>query len=66
MFWTVFASYGLWWVLSRLFGRRRMAGLLERVHVKSAERLATGFMRLRGVFIKIRAGASRTFSTAQI
>ncbi len=53
MFWTVFASYGLQWLLARLFGKRRLKARLERVQQKNAERLATGFTRLRGVFIKM-------------
>jgi predicted unusual protein kinase regulating ubiquinone biosynthesis (AarF/ABC1/UbiB family) len=53
LFWSVFASYGLQWLLARLFGRRRLRARLERVHVANARRLATGFMRLRGVFIKL-------------
>lgn len=53
MFWTVFASYGLQWVLARVLGKRRLKARLERVHQKNAERLATGFSRLRGVFIKM-------------
>jgi predicted unusual protein kinase regulating ubiquinone biosynthesis (AarF/ABC1/UbiB family) len=53
MFWTVFASYGLQWLLARIFGKRRLKARLERVHRKNARRLATGFTRLRGVFIKM-------------
>lgn len=52
LFWTIIASYALVWVLSRLgsaaFGARRF----ERAHRKNAQRLATGFVELRGVFIK--------------
>jgi ubiquinone biosynthesis protein len=53
LFWSVFASYGLQWLLSRMFGRRRLKARLERVHRNNARRLANGFMRLRGVFIKV-------------
>ncbi len=53
MFWTIFASYGLSWILYRLLGRQRMKARLERVHEKNARRLALGFSRLRGVFIKV-------------
>jgi predicted unusual protein kinase regulating ubiquinone biosynthesis (AarF/ABC1/UbiB family) len=53
MFWTVFASYGLQWLLARVFGSRRLKARLERVHRKNARRLAHGFTRLRGVFIKM-------------
>jgi ubiquinone biosynthesis protein len=53
LFWSVFASYGLQWLLARAFGRRRLKARLERVHRNNARRLATGFVRLRGVFIKV-------------
>jgi ubiquinone biosynthesis protein len=53
LFWSVFASYGVQWLLARLFGRRRLKARLQRVHRNNARRLATGFMRLRGVFIKV-------------
>lgn len=53
MFWTIFASYGFQWLLAKLFGPRRLKARLERVHVNNARRLANGFTRLRGVFIKM-------------
>jgi predicted unusual protein kinase regulating ubiquinone biosynthesis (AarF/ABC1/UbiB family) len=53
MFWTVFASYGVHWLLARLLGHERTRARLERVHRNNARRLADGFMRLRGVFIKM-------------
>ena len=53
LFWTVFASYGIQWVLARVFGRRRLKARLERVHLKHADRIATGFVKLRGIFIKL-------------
>ncbi len=53
LFWTIFGSYGAHWLLGKLVGRRRMRARWERVHQKNADRLATGFTRLRGVFIKI-------------
>jgi ubiquinone biosynthesis protein len=53
MFWTIFASYGVMWVLSKLFGERRMKARWERVHANNAKRLYIGFTRLRGVFIKL-------------
>ena len=53
MFWTIFASYGIQWVLSKLLGGRRLKARLERVHRANARRLTTGFTRLRGVFIKM-------------
>lgn len=53
MFWTIFASYGIQWLLTRLFGRRRFKARLERVNRANARRLTDGFTRLRGVFIKM-------------
>jgi predicted unusual protein kinase regulating ubiquinone biosynthesis (AarF/ABC1/UbiB family) len=53
MFWTVFASYGVGWPLSLVLGKERGGRLLERIHRKNARRLARGFSRLRGVFIKM-------------
>jgi predicted unusual protein kinase regulating ubiquinone biosynthesis (AarF/ABC1/UbiB family) len=53
MFWTIFASYGIQWLLTRLFGRRRLKARLERVNRANARRLTDGFTRLRGVFIKM-------------
>ena len=53
LFWTVFASYGVHWLLARLLGYERMRPRLERVHRNNARRLADGFTRLRGVFIKM-------------
>ena len=53
LFWTVFLSYGIQWVLARVFGRKRLKARLERVHVKNANRIATGFVKLRGIFIKL-------------
>jgi predicted unusual protein kinase regulating ubiquinone biosynthesis (AarF/ABC1/UbiB family) len=53
LFWTIFLSYGIWWVLARLFGRRRLADYHQRLHRKNAVRLADGFARLGGVFIKM-------------
>jgi predicted unusual protein kinase regulating ubiquinone biosynthesis (AarF/ABC1/UbiB family) len=53
MFWTVIASYGWEWVVGRFSSAERRAQRMERAHVRNAERLAQGFMRLRGVFIKM-------------
>jgi len=53
MFWTIFSSYGVQWLLSKLLGERRMAERWERVHRANARRLYLGFTRLRGVFIKL-------------
>jgi len=53
LFWTIFASYGLTFALSKLVGRERGARMFQRAHVKNARRLARGFSTLRGVFIKV-------------
>ena len=53
LFWTIFASYGLTWLLSQVVSRARMSARWEATHKKNAHRLADGFMRLRGVFIKM-------------
>jgi ubiquinone biosynthesis protein len=53
LFWTVIASYAWEWVIGRLIGPERRARRMERAHARNAERLAEGFMRLRGVFIKM-------------
>ena len=53
LFWTVFASYGIQWVLARVFGRKRLKARLERIHVKNANRITNGFVKLRGIFIKL-------------
>lgn len=52
LFWTIIASYALVWVFSRYSSPRMRRRRFERAHRKNAERLATGFMELRGVFIK--------------
>ncbi|MEB2311275.1 MAG: AarF/UbiB family protein [Sorangiineae bacterium] len=53
LFWTLFASYGLQWLLTKLFGERRLEARWARVHRANARRLVRGFVRLRGVFIKV-------------
>jgi predicted unusual protein kinase regulating ubiquinone biosynthesis (AarF/ABC1/UbiB family) len=53
MFWTIFASYAWGWLGAKLRAEARRAEHWERVHEKNARRLAQGFMRLRGVFIKL-------------
>lgn len=53
MFWTLFASYGLNWLVGRALGPERMRARWARVHAKNAERLAHGFAKLGGVFIKV-------------
>ena len=52
LFWTILASYALVWVFSRWASPAARTRRFERAHRKNAERLASGFVRLRGVFIK--------------
>lgn len=52
LFWSIFISYGWQWLLSKLLGAR-VEARWERVHEKNAARLASGFTRLRGIFIKL-------------
>ena len=52
LFWTIIASYALVWVFSRIGSAAWQKGLFDRAHRKNARRLATGFVELRGVFIK--------------
>ena len=49
---SVFASYGVQWLLVRL-APQRFAQRWAPVHERSAERLRGGFTELRGVFIKL-------------
>jgi len=53
MFWTIFASYGAQWLLWKVLGNKLMGARWQRVHETNARRLTLGFMRLRGVFIKL-------------
>jgi ubiquinone biosynthesis protein len=52
LFWTIIASYALVWAFSRIGSTAWRNGLFDRAHRKNARRLATGFVELRGVFIK--------------
>jgi len=52
LFWTIIASYALVWVFSRYSSPSTRERRFERAHRKNAERLASGFVALRGVFIK--------------
>ncbi len=52
LFATVFWSYAVQWSVWRVSGRRVWDSRWERVHLRNAQRLASGFTRLRGVFIK--------------
>ena len=53
LFWTILLSYAWEWLLSRLLSRERSQARLSRAHLRNARRLADGFARLRGVFIKM-------------
>jgi len=53
LFWTVFASYALEWLLARVLAGPRARARLEEAHRRNARRLQVGFSRLRGVFIKM-------------
>jgi len=50
---SVLASYALQWALVRLSWRHAFDGRWASVHLANARRLANGFARLRGVFIKL-------------
>jgi len=53
LFWTIFASYGFAWLKSRSWARWDTSEHWQRVHDRNARRLVAGFLRLRGVFIKL-------------
>jgi ubiquinone biosynthesis protein len=53
LFWTIILSYAWEWMLARVLSDAHAKARLERAHVRNAKRLATGFARLRGVFIKM-------------
>lgn len=53
LFWTVFGSYAFEWLLARVLSKAHARARLDRAHRKNARRLALGFSRLRGVFIKM-------------
>jgi predicted unusual protein kinase regulating ubiquinone biosynthesis (AarF/ABC1/UbiB family) len=50
---SVLASYALQWLLVRVTLRRGFGERWAKVHLANARRLANGFARLRGVFIKL-------------
>jgi predicted unusual protein kinase regulating ubiquinone biosynthesis (AarF/ABC1/UbiB family) len=50
---SVFAAYSWQWLVWRASGRRLWDARWQRVHSGSAQRLASGFARLGGVFIKL-------------
>lgn len=53
LFWSILGAYGVVWLFGLLVGRRRRALWWERLHARSARRLARGFARLAGVYIKL-------------
>lgn len=53
LFWTIICSYAWEWVLARALSPERASRRLQQAHVRNARRLADGFARLRGVFIKM-------------
>jgi len=53
LFWTILLSYGWEWLLSFILSEQRSQARFTRAHVRNARRLAQGFARLRGVFIKM-------------
>lgn len=53
LFWSIFAAYGAYWILSRVLPRSQMDRAWHRLHLSTARRLARGFNRLRGVYIKM-------------
>jgi predicted unusual protein kinase regulating ubiquinone biosynthesis (AarF/ABC1/UbiB family) len=50
---TLIASYGLHFTIAGFLGIERARARLERINQKNAERVADGFSRLGGVFIKL-------------
>jgi ubiquinone biosynthesis protein len=53
LFGRIFLSYMLQLGLTRVFGRARMRKRLNLLHRRNARRLYKGFVRLRGVYIKL-------------
>ena len=53
LFWTIFASYGWQQLKSKLLKSWDSQEAWNRIHLRNARRLVQGFMRLRGVFIKM-------------
>lgn len=52
LFWTIIASYAFVWALTRVGGPDWRRARFDAAHRKNAARLASGFVKLRGVFIK--------------
>ncbi len=53
LFWSIILSYAWEWMLARVLSPSQASARLGRAHVRNARRLANGFARLRGVFIKM-------------
>jgi ubiquinone biosynthesis protein len=53
LFWTIIGSYALAWLLSRFGSAEWRKRRFQAAHRRNALRLADGFARLRGVFIKM-------------
>jgi ubiquinone biosynthesis protein len=53
LFGRILASYLIQLGLQRMFGRARLRARMHRLHRRNARRLSDGFIRLRGVYIKL-------------
>jgi len=53
LFGWIFGSYMLQLTLRRVFGRERMQARWKTVHRRNAKRMYKGFVKLRGVYIKL-------------
>ncbi len=53
VFGRIFSSYMVQMALERLFGEQRLKNRWKRVHRRNARRMYKGFVRLRGVYIKL-------------
>jgi len=53
LFWTIILSYAWEWLIGHVLGPARAEARMQRAHLRNAQRLADGFARLRGVFIKM-------------
>ena len=53
LLWSILGWYGIGWLLQYVAPRPWMRRWWERLHVRQARRLAQGFTRLAGVYVKI-------------
>jgi ubiquinone biosynthesis protein len=53
LIWSILAAYGVAWLFGRAVGAERRTRWFEGLHTWSARRLARGFTRLAGVYIKL-------------